>query len=257
MLPYGLRYSRLLALRRIGPKGMKALRRSTVAVVGCGALGSNVAILLAISGIGGLKLIDRDVVNITDLPRQPYTERQDELGIPKAIALKERIEELRSDLEMEPIVESLDDRNARRLLEDVDLVVDGTDNLESRFAINEACAMLEKPAVFGAAIETYGWVMPFIPHRTACLKEVFSAVSVSEIASCEEVGVLGSLTSLIASLQASQALRIIVEGAVESKLVFVDAWRMDFEEIQIPKQMDCPFHGSRPTRSLGIAGDII
>ncbi len=237
-----IRYSRQIILKEIGPSGQRKIREASVAIIGCGALGSYSAELLARAGIGRLKLVDRDVVELDNLHRQLYTEKHAEWSVPKAIACAERLREVNSEVEIEPLVVDVSPSNVLRIIKDVDVVLDGTDNFETRFLINDACLKLEKPCVFGAAIETYGMIFPMIPKRTPCLRDLMdSPPPPGSVPTCEMVGVLNTLTSIVASLQTTYTLKIILgESINDGRVLFVDPWNESFEIISVARRKDCP-----------------
>lgn len=236
-----LRYSRQIILKKIGPNGQRKIGETSIAIIGCGALGSYSAELLARAGIGRLKLVDRDVVELDNLHRQLYTEKQAEWNIPKAVACAERLKEVNSEVEVEPLVLDVSSSNVLGIIEDVDIILDGTDNFETRFLLNDACLKLEKPCIFGAAIETYGMIFPMIPKKTPCLRDLMdSPPPPGSVPTCEMVGVLNTLTSIVSSLQVTYALKIILGESIDGKVLFVDPWNESFEIISVVRRENCP-----------------
>jgi len=205
------RYSRQILFRGIGQAGQRNIREASVCVVGCGALGSFQAEALARAGIGRLRLIDRDYVDYTNLQRQwLYDEKDARNESPKAIAAAQRLSLLNGDVRVEPFVTDLTPSNAEELVSGCDLILDGTDNFETRYLLNDLSVKLSIPWVYGAAIGSYGIVMPIVPGRGPCLACVYPEPPSGIQATCDVNGVLASVTASVASLQVAAALRLIV-----------------------------------------------
>ena len=168
------RYSRQVLFNGIGEEGQRRLQTSRVLIVGCGALGSAQAESLARAGVGRLRIVDRDFVEASNLQRQTmFTERDAEDRIPKAIAAATHIREINSETQTEPEVTDVNHSNIERLIEDCDVVIDGTDNFATRYLINDACVKHEMKWIYGAAVGSYGVTMTVRPHETACLRCIF------------------------------------------------------------------------------------
>lgn len=207
----GERYSRQILFNGIGEAGQRKIREASVCVVGCGALGSFQAEALVRAGIGKLRLIDRDYVDFTNLQRQwLYSEADAQNESPKAVAAARRLRELNHEVEIEPIVSDLTPSNAEELVEGCDVVLDGTDNFETRYLLNDLCVKRNVPWIYGAAIGSYGLVMPIVPGRGPCLACVYPEPPTGAQPTCDVNGVLASTTATIASLQVAAALRLIV-----------------------------------------------
>ncbi len=221
------RYSRQRLLAEIGSEGQERLAASCAAVVGCGALGTVQAALLVRAGVGRTLLIDRDYVEESNLQRQVlFEERDAELGVPKAEAAARRLVRANSAVTVVPVVKDLVAANAERLLESVDVILDGTDNYQTRFLVNEVAVKHCIPWIYGAAVGTHGSVMPVIPGQTACLECIFGDAPQSRQPTCDTVGVLNAVTSLIASMQVAEALKILAgrTEAVRRELVTINIW---------------------------------
>jgi adenylyltransferase/sulfurtransferase len=162
------RYSRQMILDEIGKEGQELLNNSSIAVVGCGALGSVICDHLARAGIGKIRIIDRDIVELENLQRQILFVEND-IGSPKAVAAKEKLRNINSDVDIQGIVKDLNPSNAEKLVKDVDIVLDGTDNMETRYLINDICVKNDIPWIYGGAVSTYGMSMNIVPNDTACL----------------------------------------------------------------------------------------
>lgn len=243
------RYSRQELLDEIGADGQERLADACAAVVGCGALGTMQAALLVRAGVGRTLLIDRDFVEESNLQRQLlFDERDAERGVPKAEAAARSLSRANSAVCVVPVVKDVVASNAERLLESADVILDGTDNYETRFLINEVAVKRSIPWIYGAAVGTHGSIMPIIPGKTACLECLFDDVPKSRQPTCDTVGVLNAVTSLIASLQVVEALKILTGriDALESRLVTIDVWSGERATLHAgTPDPDCPTCGER------------
>ncbi len=222
----GSRYERQVRLPRIGRAGQERLAKARVAVVGLGALGCVVSDYLARAGVGHLTLVDRDLVEEGNLQRQLLFDEEDAReGTPKAEAARSRLRHANRGVRIESASRHLDSGNARELLESSHLIVDGTDNFETRFLLNDCSLEWGIPWIYGACIGSMGVVTPFVPRRTACLRCLADPDDPAPEPTCETAGILGPAAGVIASLQASIALRLIVEGDAGGwGPVQVDVW---------------------------------
>jgi adenylyltransferase/sulfurtransferase len=243
------RYSRQIRFREIGEAGQRRLAQSRVAIVGCGALGSVQAELLARAGVGFLRLIDRDYVEWSNLQRQAlYDEKDAEASRPKAVAAAERLTSVNSSIEIEPAISDLAPDTADDLLADVHLIMDGTDNFETRYLINDFALRNHIPWIYGAAVGSYGIKMPVLPGKTCCLRCMMQEPPEGAQLSCDTAGVLGPVTATIAALQAADALMILTNHAeqIANNVTIVDLWSGDIQQIpQSPAHPDCPACGRR------------
>src|SRR5580693_9456694 len=239
------RYSRQIRFPGIGETGQQRLLDARVAVAGCGALGSFQAGALARAGIGLLRIIDRDYVELSNLQRQWLFDECDvEQGLPKAVAAARKIAVINGGVRVEPVAADLTPSNADELLGGVDLILDGTDNFETRYLINDFAVERGVPWVYGAAVGSYGIAMPVIPGKTACLRCIYPDPPPGAQPTCETAGVLGSLTALIASLQVSEAIKILCGVASARKITTVDVWTGDIRQIAQPgPEPQCPACG--------------
>src|SRR5437870_5144337 len=200
------RYSRQVLFREIGPEGQKRLGSAHAAVVGCGATGSAVASLLARAGAGTLRIIDRDYVEPSNLQRQSLFDEADATeSLPKAIAAARKIAAFNSQIVVEPQVADLTPENVGQLLSGVQLVLDGTDNFETRYLINDYCVKNSLPWIYAAAVGSYGVTLNIIPGQTACLACVFPDPPHGTFETCETAGILNSAVNLVASIAASRS----------------------------------------------------
>ncbi|MCI0409604.1 MAG: ThiF family adenylyltransferase, partial [Acidobacteria bacterium] len=221
------RYQRQIALPPMGELGQKRLREARVTLIGMGALGCVQAAYLARSGVGLLRLVDRDVVEEGNLQRQLLFDESDALeGAPKAEAARRHLQSANSEIVLESRVRHLEPGNARELLSGSDVILDGTDNFETRFLINDYSIATGTPWVYGACVGTVGIAAPLIPGRSACLRCLLSPESSTPEPTCESAGILGPVAGIIGSLQAAAALRILVERAVWDPWgpIRVEAW---------------------------------
>jgi adenylyltransferase/sulfurtransferase len=221
------RYSRQTRFAPLGPAGQERLAAARVAVVGCGALGGVVAMALARAGVGFLRLIDRDVPELSNLPRQVLFDEADvAAGLPKAVAAAAALARINSDITIEPIVADLTATNAVELLTGVDLVVDGTDNFEARFLINEIACRERRPWVHGGALGAEGRVLAIVPGRTACLRCLIpDPPAPGTLPTCDTAGIIGPTALVVGAVEAAEAIKILVgvEETVGSMLV-CDLW---------------------------------
>jgi adenylyltransferase/sulfurtransferase len=241
------RYARQTLLPEIGQEGQKKLLSSTVAVVGCGALGTAIASGLARAGVGHLKIVDRDYVELSNLQRQTLFDETDiARGLPKAVAAVEKLRKVNSDIYLEPLVTDLNPFNVERILSDVDLVTDGTDNFEARFLINDVCLKHRIPWVYGAVIATYGVTTSFLPGHMACLRCMLrDQPPPGTVPTCDTVGVLGAAASVIGALEVSQALKQLLDSGEASpgQLTHVDVWTGEWFKVELEWDPACPACG--------------
>jgi adenylyltransferase/sulfurtransferase len=214
----------------IGIEGQRKLSESTVAVVGAGALGSWEVYFLHKLGVGRIVVIDRDFVDDGDLPRTVYT--TEDVGKPKVEVLKERF----------GVVGHFEDLNPGTvsLLDEADLIIDGTDNIYTRQVINDYAVKNNKPWIYVGVLSTYGNIMPVIPGKTACFRCLMPKLPERPLPTCAIAGIMSYVPSFAASLAVALAARILLGEEVESELFFFDLRSMDFEKVKIPRREDCP-----------------
>jgi len=246
------RYSRQIVFSPLGEEGQRKLLKAHVAVAGCGALGTFQAGALARAGVGRLTLIDRDYVELSNLQRQWLFEEQDAReGMPKAAAAARALGRINSSIQVEPQIADLTPANIEELLDGVDLILDGTDNFETRYLINDFAISEGVPWIYGAAVGSYGITMPVIPEQTACLKCLYPAPPSGAQPTCETAGVLNTITSTIAGLQVAEATRILVGRNVTPRITTVDVWSGAIRQIdQPPRDPECPACGEHDFRHL-------
>jgi adenylyltransferase/sulfurtransferase len=227
------RYSRQELFAGIGREGQEKIRRSRVLVVGCGALGSATAETMARAGVGALTLVDRDFVEASNLQRQSLFDEEDAaLARPKAIAAEARLVRLNSEVAVRGIVADVDAALADRLVREADLVLDGTDNFETRYVLNDVCVRAGVPWVYGACVAAHGAALAVRPGKTPCLRCVLGerpAAGSGE--TCDTSGVVAPIVQVVAGVQAAEALKILAgrETALVDGLVTVDLWAGTFD----------------------------
>ena len=256
------RYNRQVLLRDIGHEGQQRLLDSTVLLLGCGALGSVVADLLSRAGVGHLVIVDRDVVEVSNLQRQLlFDERDAAEGLPKAEAAKRRIADINSDVRVTAVVDNIDHNNISRYGAGVDVMIDGLDNLETRYLANDFAVHRGVPYVYGGAVGSVGLVFPVLPHHagdvpwrseggpdysTPCFRCLFTeAPPPGTTATCDTTGVFGSLTTIVGGFQVTEALKILTHNfdKLNRKLLHVDAWSNDICQLDVDtmrENADCP-----------------
>lgn len=234
-----LRYSRQEIFTPIGPGGQAKLRTARVAVVGCGALGSQLAETMVRAGVGLVRLIDRDIVEESNLQRQTLFTEADAAALrPKALAAAARLATVNSDVIIEPRVDDLTWDNARTLLDGIDLFLDGTDNFDTRYVLNDLSIETSIPWIYGACVGSYGLVLPVLrgERRTPCLRCVLGdAPPAGSSPTCDTAGVIAPIVQVIAGLQGAEALKLLSghPEAVSVGLVSIDVWTSQFDRIDL------------------------
>jgi adenylyltransferase/sulfurtransferase len=243
------RYSRQVILPEIGESGQARLGGSHVAIIGCGALGTVAADNLARAGVGHLILIDRDVVELNNLQRQTLFSEED-VGRPKAIAAAERLGKVNSAIKVEPAIKDINHTNVEEVVRSVDLVLDGTDNFHTRLVVNDACVKHGIPWIYAAAVGTSGLVMPVLPEGP-CLRCLFpDPPSAGALPTCDTAGVLNTATTIIASMESTEAIKVLLRKDVRWELLTYDAWAHRLTALTVKKGDECPCCGRRDFRFL-------
>lgn len=234
-------YSRQIILKELGWKGQKKLARSKIAITGLGGLGTASSLYLALAGVGHLRLIDQDTVELHNLHRQVLYSPED-LHYPKVEVSAKRLSKINPLVKVEPIPENLNASNVEKLISGMDCVVDGLDNMRTRYLVNRMCVKLKIPYVFGAAIGIEGNLAVFAPPETPCLECVFPNVKDNDMLTCDVRGVLGVTPGVIGSMQALETIKVLsgVGSALKSKLMICDFSDMYFTIIDVFKRKNCP-----------------
>src|SRR5258707_7838625 len=228
----------------IGPEGQQRLLASRAAIVGCGAIGAAAANLLVRAGIGYIRIIDRDFVEPSNLQRQTLFDESDAVNVlPKAIAAERKLRSINSSVAVEGVVADLSPRNAQALLDGVHLLLDGTDNFETRFLVNDVAVKSGRPWIYAAAVASYGLTMTVRPGATACLACLLESGAATQgfEETCDTIGVLGPIVNLIASLQVAEALKILSAHpeALHGRLLSCDVWTGRMQSIGVARNPDC------------------
>ena len=240
------RYSRQIMLEEIGFVGLEKLRKAKVCVVGVGGIGNPVVTQLTAMGVGKLKIVDRDIIEISNLHRQHlYTEN--DLGKVKVEAAKERLEKINSSVEIEALPNSVTKYTAESIIRGYDIVVDALDSIDARYALNDACIKLNIPLIYAGALGMLGSVCTIIPNKTACLRCIFPALAEDDMPTCSTEGVHPSILYLVGGIQVSEAVKIILgeKPTLENKLMYVDLNDLSLEKISVFRQEECPSCGTK------------
>jgi len=237
-------YSRQIVLQELGRNGQERLRRSKVVVVGLGGLGTISTLYLALAGVGHIRLIDQDTVELNNLHRQVLYSLNN-MRYPKVEAAADRIRQVNPDVKIEPIPENVRESNVDKLISSFDCIVDGLDNMRTRYLLNRASVRHKIPYVFGAAIGIEGNLSVFSPPETPCLECVLPNLDDRYMPTCEVRGVLGATTGIIGSMQAMETVKLLagMRDSLKGKLMVCDFRDMYFTTIEILKRPDCPVCG--------------
>jgi adenylyltransferase/sulfurtransferase len=231
------RYVRQVLFYGIGKQGQEKLMEKAAVLVGCGALGCTSANLLARSGVKRLKIIDRDYIEESNLQRQSLFDEEDiHKNLPKAIAAQNKLQKANSDIQIEAAVADLNPSNVETLLGNADVVIDGTDNFETRFLINDYCVKKGIPWIYGACIGSTGLTMNIIPSKTLCLRCILENVPpFGTTESCDTEGIIAPIASMIASVQVAEALKILTDNfdALNKGLLKIDLWRNEIKRFHV------------------------
>ncbi|MFZ5918146.1 MAG: ThiF family adenylyltransferase [Chloroflexota bacterium] len=242
------RYSRQIVFPEMGEAGQRALLNASVTLVGCGALGTAIANLIVRAGVGRLVIADRDFVELNNLQRQTlFDESHLARHLPKAIAAAERLRAINSEVEIRPHVTDVNPTNVELLVNGADVVLDGSDNLEVRYLINDACVKLGVPWVYAAVIGSSGMTATILPGETACLRCLFPDVPApGSIPTCETAGILGSVVQVIAAIAVAEGIKILggKTNTLNRGLIAVDVWDHTYERFESAgRRPDCPACG--------------
>jgi molybdopterin-synthase adenylyltransferase len=252
------RYSRQILFRGIGVEGQGKVGSARIAIVGCGATGSALASLLARSGVGTIRIIDRDYVEASNLQRQTLFDEADASeSLPKAIAAARKIAAFNSQIMVEPHVADLTPANIDSLLAGAGLVLDGTDNFETRYLINDYAVKNSVPWIYSGAVGSYGVTMNIRPGQTACLGCIFPEIPGGALETCDTAGILNSAVNWAASVAATEALKFLVgaDAQLRRTLLSFDLWRNEHSEISAAKpRRDCRTCGQRDFTHLAGEG---
>lgn len=243
------RYSRHILLPEVGGKGQRKISKAKILLVGAGGLGSPAGLYLAAAGVGTIGVIDADAVDLSNLQRQIIHHTPD-VGRPKVTSAKEKIQALNPDVQVVTYEDRLVSGNAVTIISDYDVVIDGVDNFPAKFLINDACFFAKKPLVHGGILRFEGRVTTILPGQSACYRCVFKQPPPPGlVASCQEAGVIGVLAGIIGTIQATEALKVILGAGrlLTDRLLDFDGRRTEFREIRIKRNPNCALCGENPT----------
>jgi molybdopterin/thiamine biosynthesis adenylyltransferase len=238
------RYSRQTLLREIGEEGQGRIGSSKAVVIGCGALGTHAASMLTRAGVGRILIVDRDKVELSNLQRQTLFSEPD-VGEPKAAVAERLLGRVNSEIDIRSKVAEVTTANAEELVEGATVVIDATDNMEARFIVNDACVKLGIPWIYGGAVGTSGMVLAVVPSGP-CLRCVFPKLPPpGHLPTCNTVGIVNTLPSVVASLEVTEALKVMMGKGTTPELIVIDVWYDDIQKIRVKKNPDCPSCGRR------------
>jgi molybdopterin/thiamine biosynthesis adenylyltransferase len=244
------KYSRQILFNGIGAGGQERLLASSAVVAGCGAIGAAAASLLVRAGVGRIRIVDRDFVEPSNLQRQTLFDESDAReALPKAVAAERKLRAINSSVSIEGLVADVNPHNVEQLLNNFDVILDGTDNFETRFLINDFAIKCGKPWIYAAAVASYGLTMTVQAGESACLAcllEEAEAVTGMED-TCDTVGVVGPIVNLVASLQVAEAMKLLSGNYQElhGRLISCDVWSGHFQSVQVERNPDCRCCGRR------------
>ena len=236
------RYDRQMRFEAIGRAGQEAIRKTSVVVVGCGALGSVVCDQLVRAGVGRVTIVDRDVIELHNLQRQPlFTEKDFQEGLPKAVAAERALKEANGEVQVLGVVADVNYRTAKRLCDGADLIVDGTDNFETRLLLNDVALELGIPWIYGGAVGSEGRVKAIVPGETSCLRCLMDGPPPpGESPTCETAGIIAPTAYMVGSLEVSLALKLICGEQLSGDLIVLDSWEPLLRAVAVPRLEDCP-----------------
>jgi adenylyltransferase/sulfurtransferase len=252
------RYSRQTLFAPIGKEGQERLRSSAVTIIGCGALGTVLANNLCRAGVGRLRIADRDFIELNNLQRQILFDEDDvKRRIPKAVAAAEKLRHVNSDVEVEALVEDINADGIEALVQETDLLLDATDNFETRYLLNDACIKYQRSWIYSGVIASYGVTMNIIPGVTPCLRCVFPEMPLpGTTPTCDTAGVLNGIVGAITGIASTEALKILLNSEKTSHdMVWMDVWENTSERITLPRQPDCPACGQHHYDFLDSLGE--
>lgn len=242
------RYSRHIIMPQVGSGGQRKLLGSKVVIIGAGGLGSPVALYLALAGVGTVGLVDFDVVDLSNLQRQ-ILHHNDDVGRPKVVSATEGLKAYNPDIQVQVHETMLSSENAMGIISGYDVVVNGADNFPARYLVNDACYLLGKPLVDGSILMFDGQATVYFPGK-GCYRCLFPAPPPpGSVPNCAEAGVMGALTGLVGSIQATETLKVLlgVGKTLESRLLLVDALNMEFRTVRLRRDPKCPLCGDNPS----------
>lgn len=253
------RYARQIIFPPIGEAGQARLREARVTIIGVGATGSILADRLARAGVGHLRLVDRDFLELNNLQRQLVYDEDDVAAmLPKAVAMAQKLRHINSDIVIEEIVADVNSTNIAGFVADADLVLDGTDNFATRYLINDICVKLGKPWIYTGVIASYGMTMTIRPGSTPCLRCIMGELPApGTVPTCDTAGIIGPIVSLMGSVAVSEALKVLVgQGVLNNGMIHIDLWENSFDKFDLGgPRPECPTCGQREFAFLNAEAD--
>lgn len=231
-----MRYSRQIIFERIGLEGQERLRKSSVCIVGMGALGTRTSELLTRAGVGNIKIIDRDIVELSNLQRQTLF-NEDDINKSKSFAALEHLKKINSQIKIKAVFKDINDKNINELKSD--LILDCTDNMETRFLINEFSIEKNIPWIFASVIGSTGMIFNIIPNKTPCFRCIFNEPD-DILGTCDTEGIINTTSNLISSLQVTEAFKILTKQPSTKELLYYDIWKSKIEKTKVKKLSNCP-----------------
>jgi molybdopterin-synthase adenylyltransferase len=247
------RYSRQILFQPIGAEGQEKLAASRAVIVGCGALGTAHAAALVRAGVGAVRIVDRDYVEESNLQRQTLFDEADAAAnLPKAVAAERKLRAINSSVRVEGVVTDFDSRNAEELVRGFQVILDGTDNFEARYLINDLAVKLGVPWVYGAAVGSYAMTMTVLPGRGPCLACVFPTAAGGMHETCDTVGIIAPAVAWASAIQVTEALKILVghHADLHGSLLTCDLWKNQFQRVKPHRDLECRVCGAREFRHL-------
>lgn len=240
------RYSRQTLFAPIGKAGQERLRNASVTIIGCGALGTVLANNLCRAGIGRITIADRDFIEMNNLQRQVLFDEEDVARhLPKAIAAAEKLRRMNSETKVEALVEDVNADGIETLVRETDLVLDATDNFETRYLLNDVCVKLGRPWIYSGVIASYGVTMNIIPGETPCLRCVYPDMPLpGTTPTCDTAGVLNGIVGAISGAASTEAIKILIgSDTISHSMFWLDLWDNSCDRVEVPRQADCPACG--------------
>lgn len=234
------RYSRHILLKEIGEGGQKKIADMCAVIIGIGGLGGIIANNLTRLGVGKLKIVDRDCVELNNLHRQILFDEGD-IDQPKAVAAAEKLKRINSDIEIIPVLKDVNFSNIELIIHGANIIIDGTDNMETRFLINDASVKNKIPWIYGGAIGTYGMTMNILPDETPCFRCFFHTIPrAGALPTCDTVGILNAIPVVIGAIESVEALKIMLHKKnINKKLLIYDIWSHEFHSVSVARDKNC------------------
>ncbi len=244
-----MRYSRQILLDEVGESGQLKLKEASVLIVGCGGLGSPVAMYLAAAGVGTIAVLDKDVVELSNLQRQ-IMHSMDRLGVPKAMSARMTLESMNPEIQIREYIRELVPENVQEFIRDFDVVINGVDNFETRFLLNDACYLEKKPLIEAGVLRYDGLVMTILPDQGPCYRCLFPHIpEEGTVSSTQTLGLLATIPGIAGTIQATEALKVIlgIGKPLTGRVLAFNALEGHYDVIDWPRDPHCPLCGEHPT----------